>query len=234
MDVEHVSVNDRESDSEIDESSQEVVPPPVKRRRRRKKRKIPKIEEGTGEAVPSTEAASTVSLGVTEVVGENVDVEITESEEKSREKESENTFAESNLNTEEGHPKEIAPLTSVVEESKASSCNAGSSSSTKTDVLETPLSEKPPVNETDNQLEKSADEVPTASTNPPSSSRHEAPLPAAPTEVKNTPVIPRYSRFEFLANSMIITDVTTERGTVTVKECSAYEGFYGPEPERSG
>lgn len=36
----------------------------------------------------------------------------------------------------------------------------------------------------------------------------------------------KYSHFDFLANSMIITDVTTEKGTITVKECSAYEGIF--------
>ena len=36
----------------------------------------------------------------------------------------------------------------------------------------------------------------------------------------------KYSRFDFLANSIIITDVTTEKGTITVKECSAYEGIF--------
>ena len=43
---------------------------------------------------------------------------------------------------------------------------------------------------------------------------------------------PQYSRFDFLANSIIITDVTTEKGTITIKECSAYEAFFGPEPNR--
>lgn len=43
---------------------------------------------------------------------------------------------------------------------------------------------------------------------------------------------PQYSRFDFLANSIIITDVTTDRGTITIKECSAYEAFFGPEPNR--
>lgn len=43
---------------------------------------------------------------------------------------------------------------------------------------------------------------------------------------------PQYSRFDFLANSIIITDVTTDKGTITIKECSAYEAFFGPEPNR--
>lgn len=76
------------------------------------------------------------------------------------------------------------------------------------------------------------DDTPAGPTKPPAvTSRRDAP-PAVPTDVKRSPLIPHYSRFEFLANSMIITDVTTERGTVTVKECSAYEGFYGPETDK--
>lgn len=235
MDVENVtSVNDHESDSEIDESSREVDPPPAKRRRRRKKRNLPKVNESTGEAVPSLEVETTVPLAETEVGEKTAEVEITESEEKFPDKASEDKTAESNSNIEETPLKEIAPSTSVVSELDTTPCNAGCSSSSKTDVLETPLPEKPPVIERDNQPKPSTADVPTVSTSSPSSSRLEVPPPAAPTEMKNTPVIPRYSRFEFLANSMIITDVTTERGTVTVKECSAYEGFYGPEPDRSG
>ena len=235
MDVENVtSVNDHESDSEIDESSREVDPPPAKRRRRRKKRNLPKVNESTGEAVPSLEVETTVPLAVTEVGEKTAEVEITESEEKFPDKASENKTAESNSNIEETPLKEIAPSTSVVSELDTTPCDAGCSSSSKTDVLETLLPEKPPVIERDNQPKPSTADVPTVSTSSPSSSRLEVPPPAAPTEMKNTPVIPRYSRFEFLANSMIITDVTTERGTVTVKECSAYEGFYGPEPDRSG
>lgn len=143
----------------------------------------------------------------------------------------EGSFADSVLKAEEVCSKEIAvPSTSVVDEViSGPSC---SSSNTKTDILDTTLvAEKGAVNDKDQPLKTSADAVPTASTNPLHSTRNETSFPA-PSEVKNTPVIPRYSRFEFLANSMIITDVTTERGTVTVKECSAYEGFYGPEPDR--
>lgn len=146
----------------------------------------------------------------------------------------EGSFAGSVLKAEEVCSKEIAlPSTSVVDEAiSGPSC---SGSNTKTDILDTTLvAEKDAVNDKDKPLKTtSADAVPTASTNPLPSTRNETSLPA-PSEVKNTPVIPRYSRFEFLANSMIITDVTTERGTVTVKECSAYEGFYGPEPDRPG
>lgn len=228
------SVNDHESDSEIDECSREVDPPPAKRRRRRKKRNLPKVDEGSGEAVPSLEVETTVPLVVTEVDEKTVKVEITESEERSPDKESENKIAESDSNIEKANSKEAAPPTSDVCELETSPCNAGCSSSLKTDKLETPLPEKASVIEREIQSKPSTAEIPTVSTSPPSSSRHEVPPPAAPTEMKNTPVIPRYSRFEFLANSMIITDVTTERGTVTVKECSAYEGFYGPEPDRSG
>ena len=48
---------------------------------------------------------------------------------------------------------------------------------------------------------------------------------SAENPAQNTPVT-KYSHFDFLANSIIITDVTTEQGTITVKECSAYEGFF--------
>lgn len=46
-------------------------------------------------------------------------------------------------------------------------------------------------------------------------------------------VLSKSSHFDFLANSIIITDVTTERGTITVKECSAYGDFFGPELGKS-
>lgn len=169
----------------------------------------------------------------------DVEITVTDVDEKTPQNaaNSESVLDDSVLNAEAVCSKEIAPSTSVIEEVKSSPlCNAaGSSTSTKMDILETPIfAEKAAVNDKDKQVKTSTEEVPTSSTNPLSSSRQETPLPAPPTEVKNTPVIPRYSRFEFLANSMIITDVTTERGTVTVKECSAYEGFYGPEPDRPG
>lgn len=235
VDVEQVaSVNHHKSDSEIDESSREVDPPPAKRRRRRKKRNLPKGDEVIGEAVPSLEVETTAPLVVTEVGEKTVDVEVTESEERPPDKESEDKIAESNSNIEQTPLNEIAPSTSDVSELETSPCNVGCSSSLKTDKLESPSAEKPSVVERENQSKPSTAEVPTVSASPPSSSRHEVSPPVAPTEMKNTPVMPRYSRFEFLANSMIITDVTTERGTVTVKECSAYEGFYGPEPDRSG
>ena len=194
------------------------------------------MDEGSAE-VPLKSSEETVPLAVNDAgEAEKLEVEISAAnvEEKALQNAviGEGSFAGSGLKAEEVCSKEIAPATSVVDEIMSGpSC---SSSNTKTDLLETALvAEKAAVNDKDKQVKTSADAVPTASTNPLPSTRHETPLPA-PSEVKNTPVIPRYSRFEFLANSMIITDVTTERGTVTVKECSAYEGFYGPEPDRPG
>ncbi|XP_001632346.2 polycomb group protein Pc [Nematostella vectensis] len=52
------------------------------------------------------------------------------------------------------------------------------------------------------------------------------------SERKPNVTMSRYSHFDFLANSIIITDVTTERGTITIKECSACGDFFGPEPDR--
>ena len=131
--------------------------------------------------------------------------------------------------------KEMASSSSVPEETKV--VNLTDSTTHCANVVkidkETPIvSEKVEVGDKEKHTTKGTDDVPASSTNSPASAaRQEAPR-TAPTEVKKSPLIPRYSRFEFLANSMIITDVTTERGTVTVKECSAYEGFYGPEPDR--
>ena len=206
------------------------------KRKRRKKRKIPKMDGNSGET-PLQSSEETVPLAVNEAEeAEKLDVEIsaTDVEEKGPQNVlGECSAAGSVLKAEEICSKEIAaPSTSVVDEVMSGpSC---SSSNTKTDILETALVvEKAAVIDKDKPVKTSADAIPTASTNPLPPTRNEAPLPD-PSEVKNTPVIPRYSRFEFLANSMIITDVTTERGTVTVKECSAYEGFYGPEPDRPG
>lgn len=236
VDIEHV--NTHGSDSEIDESSQEVLPPPVKRKRRRKKRKIPKMDTDGVEVPSLSTEESAVPLVVNDAGEGKLDAEINvaDVEEKAPQNalNSEGSFAGSVLKAEEKCSNEIAPSTSTVEEvnSAGPSCSGSINSDTKTDILEG--SEKAATNDKDKHVKTSSEEVPTASTNPSPSSRHETPLHTAPSEVKNTPVIPRYSRFEFLANSMIITDVTTERGTVTVKECSAYEGFYGPEPDRPG
>lgn len=196
------------------------------------------MDEDGVEVPPLPTEESAVPLAVNDAGEGKLDVEIsvTDVEEKARQSvlDSEGSFAGSVLKAEEICSKEIVPSTSAVEEvmSAGPSC---SSSNTKTDLHETSIvTEKAAMVEKEKHVKTSSEEVPTASTNPLSSTRHETPLHAAPSEVKSTPVIPRYSRFEFLANSMIITDVTTERGTVTVKECSAYEGFYGPEPDRPG
>lgn len=227
MDIEHVSAH--EINCEVDESSQEGLQPPVKRKRRRKKRKIPKMDEDGVKIPPLPTEESAVPLVVNDTGEGKLDVEISvpDAEEKVMQN-SEGSFAGSGLKADEiASAKEIGPSTSSVEEAGPSSTG----SNTK-DIQETALiAEKAATNDKDKHAKTSSEEVPPASTNPVSSTRHEIPHPP-PSEVKNTPVIPRYSRFEFLANSMIITDVTTERGTVTVKECSAYEGFYGPEPDR--
>lgn len=57
-------------------------------------------------------------------------------------------------------------------------------------------------------------------------------LPQKQTEKKSN-ILSKSSHFDFLANSIIITDVTTERGTITIKECSAYGDFFGPELGKS-
>lgn len=46
------------------------------------------------------------------------------------------------------------------------------------------------------------------------------------SQLEKKSTMSKSSHFDFLANSIIITDVTTERGTVTVKECSAYGDFF--------
>lgn len=197
------------------------------------------MDGGSGE-VPLQSSEELLPLAVDDAgESKNLDVEncVANVEEKALQNAvlGEGSFAGSvSVKAEEVCSKEIAvPSTSVADEVIISGPSC-SGSNTKTDILDTTLvAEKAAVNDKDKPLKTSADAVPTASTNPLPSTRNETTLPA-PSEVKNTPVIPRYSRFEFLANSMIITDVTTERGTVTVKECSAYEGFYGPEPDRPG
>ncbi|XP_031565285.1 polycomb group protein Pc-like [Actinia tenebrosa] len=52
------------------------------------------------------------------------------------------------------------------------------------------------------------------------------------SQLEKKSIMSKSSHFDFLANSIIITDVTTERGTVTVKECSAYGDFFGPDLEK--
>lgn len=129
----------------------------------------------------------------------------------------------------------VPSSSSVLEESKAVASTTGTVSlciEADTTEKDIPLvTEKTVANDKEKHPKMIPDDTPAGPTKPPVTSRRDAP-PAVPTDVKRSPLIPRYSRFEFLANSMIITDVTTERGTVTVKECSAYEGFYGPEPDR--
>ena len=233
-------VNDPARDCEIAEPSQDVLPDPPVKRKRRKKRKIAKVDGGSGEVpLQSSVSEELVPFAVNDAgEAEKLDVEIcaTDVEEKALQNTvlGEGSFAGSVLKAEEvcSKPEIAESSTSVVDEVMSGpSC---SSSNTKTDLLDTTLvAENAAVNDQDEPVKTNGDVVPTASTNPLTPPRNETPLPA-PSEVKNTPVIPRYSRFEFLANSMIITDVTTERGTVTVKECSAYEGFYGPEPDRPG
>lgn len=190
------------------------------------------MDEDGVEIPPLSTEESAVPIAVNDTGEEKLDVEtsVPDAEEKVNQN-SEGSFAGSVLEADEIASKEIGPSTSSVEEASSAAGPSSTGSSTK-DIQETTLiAEKAATNDKDNYAKTSSEEVPPASTNPVSSTRHEIPHPA-PSEVKNTPVIPRYSRFEFLANSMIITDVTTERGTVTVKECSAYEGFYGPEPDR--
>lgn len=231
-------VSDHARDCEIAEPSQEVLPDPPVKRRRRKKRKIPKVDGGEVPLQPST-SEDLVPLAVKGAgEAEKLDVEIcaTNVEEKALQNPVllEGSFVGSVLKAEEVCSKEIAESSTSVVDEVMSGPSCSGSVNTKTDILDTALvAEDAAVNDQDEPVKTSGDVVPTASTNPLPPARNETPVPA-PSEVKNTPVIPRYSRFEFLANSMIITDVTTERGTVTVKECSAYEGFYGPEPDRPG
>lgn len=230
-------VNDNARDCEIAEPSQEVLPDPPVKRKRRKKRKIPKMDGGSGE-VPLPEPLASEELDPLAVndagEAEKLDVEIcaTNVEEKALQNAvpGEGSFSGSVLKAEEVCSKEIAvPSTSLVDE--VMSGPSSSNSNTKTDILDTTVvAEKAAVNDKDKPVNTSADAVPTASTNPLPPTRNETPLPAS-SEVKNTPVIPRYSRFEFLANSMIITDVTTERGTVTVNEHISRINIYGSQPD---
>lgn len=200
---------------------------------------MPKTDEGVVEATPQpSDEPGVAPVADVEIGNEKGDIEVAEAdgEEKAVNNtvNSESGFAVSAMKTEEVGLKEMTPSSSATEEAKAapSSSTAAQCSSTSKADLETPLVlEKAATNDKEKHTKKGAKDVPSGSSNPPACPRQEAPL-GAPTEVKKSPLIPRYSRFEFLANSMIITDVTTERGTVTVKECSAYEGFYGPDPDR--
>ncbi|KAK2567342.1 Chromobox protein-like protein 8 [Acropora cervicornis] len=238
LDVEQI--NDQETDSENDETSQEVLAAPIKRKRRRKKRKITKTDESISEATSQVSHES----GVPPVIGAN-DIEpekggdiASVSEEKQ---------PKSNMNSESGlavSEKDVsvdeAPVpssSSDLEEVKAVTSVTGTASlciEAETTDKDIPIvTEKTVVaNDKEKHPKIIPDDTPAGPTKPLAvTSRRDAP-PAVPTDVKRSPLIPHYSRFEFLANSMIITDVTTERGTVTVKECSAYEGFYGPETDR--
>lgn len=238
LDVEQI--NDQETDSENDETSQEVLAAPIKRKRRRKKKKITKTDESISEATSQVSHES----GVPPVIGAN-DIEpekggdiASVSEEKQ---------PKSNMNSESGlavseqdvsvDEAPVPSSSSDLEEVKAVASVTGTASlcveAETTDKDIPVVTEKTVVaNDKEKHPKIIPDDTPAGPTKPLAvTSRRDAP-PAVPTDVKRSPLIPHYSRFEFLANSMIITDVTTERGTVTVKECSAYEGFYGPETDR--
>lgn len=238
LDVEQI--NDQETESENDETSQEVLAAPIKRKRRRKKRKITKTDESISETTSQVSHES----GVPPVIGAN-DIEpekggdiASVSEEKQ---------PKSNMNSESGlavseqdvsvDEAPVPSSSSDLEEVKAVACVTGTDSlciEAETTDKDIPIiTEKTVVaNDKEKHPKIIPDDTPAVPTKPLAvTSRRDAP-PAVPTDVKRSPLIPHYSRFEFLANSMIITDVTTERGTVTVKECSAYEGFYGPETDR--
>ena len=210
----------------------------MKRKRRRRKRTVPKVDESVSEDTPQPLGESGVPLGTDDLGHEKADIEITAAvgDEKvpNSKVKSDSSYTLPAVKVEEAGSKEMETSAPVTEQAKVNSPgNAAQSIHTNKPDVELPhVTEKAVVNDKEKQTKTSAEDVPTGSTTPPTCSRQEAPH-GGPTEVKKSPLIPRYSRFEFLANSMIITDVTTERGTVTVKECSAYEGFYGPEPDKS-
>lgn len=199
---------------------------------------MPKTDEGISEAIakPSDDTGVALVTG-TETGNEKEEGVIAADGEERVQKSvvnSESSFAVSVMKAEEVGLKEIASSSSTTEQSKAlssSGITAPCSNINETNTEVPLVTEKAAASDKEKLVNKSPEDVPTGSTNPPAVTRQEVP-PRIPTEVRKSPLIPRYSRFDFLANSMIITDVTTERGTVTVKECSAYEGFYGPEPER--
>lgn len=213
----------------MDVSSQEVLQPPVKRKRRRRKRTVPKVDESVSENVPQPSTESEVAVGTDEPGVVKESVEVPASIEMKGESDHDVPVAADKVDTEVG-----ISVSATAEEPKISmpASSAQFANTNKCDVEGPHASEKTATNDFDKQTKTSTDNLPSGSMNPPTYSRQETPI-GAPTEVKKSPLISRYSRFEFLANSMIITDVTTERGTVTVKECSAYEGFYGPEPDKS-
>lgn len=238
LDVEQI--NDQETDSENDETSQEVLAAPIKRKRRRKKRKITKTDESISEATSQVSHES----GVPPVIAAN-DIEPEKGDDISSV--SEEKQPKSNMNSESGlavseqdvsvDEAPVPSSSSDLEEVKAVASVTGTASlcieAETTDKDIPVVTEKTVVaNDKEKHPKIIPDDTPAGPTKPLAvTSRRDAP-PAVPTDVKRSPLIPHYSRFEFLANSMIITDVTTERGTVTVKECSAYEGFYGPETDR--
>ncbi|XP_068729234.1 polycomb group protein Pc-like [Montipora capricornis] len=235
VDVEQI--NDQESDSDIDESSQEALAPPTKRKRRRRKRKIPKTDESIGEATLQVSDESGTTLVAVNNTEQEKEADIPAVSEEISPKIAISNESAFSVSEKEVSLDEMAACSSSsqCETKVAVNLSAGSTTlsvdATTTENDISLVTEKPVSSDKEKHSKKSTDDPPVGSTNLPVSLRREIP-PAVPTEVKRSPLIPRYSRFEFLANSMIITDVTTERGTVTVKECSAYEGFYGPEPER--
>lgn len=238
LDVEQI--NDQETDSENDETSQEVLAAPIKRKRRRKKKKITKTDESISEATSQVSHESEVPpvIGANDIEPEKGGDIASVSEEKQ---------PKSNMNSESGlavseqdvsvDEAPVPSSSSDLEEVKAVASVTGTASlcveAETTDKDIPVVTEKTVVaNDKEKHPKIIPDDTPAGPTKPLAvTSRRDAP-PAVPTDVKRSPLIPHYSRFEFLANSMIITDVTTERGTVTVKECSAYEGFYGPETDR--
>lgn len=151
VDVENViSVNDYESDSEIDELFCEVDLLFVKWWWCWKKWNLLKVNESIGEVVLFFEVEIIVFFVEIEVGEKIVEVEIMEFEEKFFDKVSENKIVELNLNIEEIFLKEIVLFIFVVSELDIIFCNVGCSSSVKIDVFEILLFEKFLVIERDN------------------------------------------------------------------------------------
>ena len=229
MDVEQVEESGSCNDAIIGESLV-VRSPPVKRRKRRKIHKVKKdttaVPQGTNQAV-----VAVVEHQETEEEKQDADGFIEDVKEKGSETVAWGESSVSEIVTDEQGITGSGSCGCTNDEEMpcpSSASKTGNQIEAGATVVPPRIPEVSQSEKPEKQVETSSAEVTLTSTSSAVNLKRESSFKVT-IEAKNYPVSSRYSRFDFLANSMIITDVTTERGTVTVKECSAYEGFYGPE-----
>ncbi|XP_020915234.1 polycomb group protein Pc [Exaiptasia diaphana] len=137
-------------------------------------------------------------------------------------------------NEDVGESSEVNPVESVTEEEPPPSTRAEPAISSVAEPTSSAvnLSDCIPVKAESPPAQKSPD-TSTVSIREDHTLQDHKVLEHQPKQQDKKSVLSKSSHFDFLANSIIITDVTTDRGTVTVKECSAYGDFFGPEAGKS-